>query len=105
MALNLYFCTMEVNDALVDKLANLARLQFDAAEKEGIKTDLQRMIQFVEKLNELDTTGIAPLLHMSEEVNILRNDEVKGSVNRTEGLKNAPVHDEQFFKVPKVISK
>ena len=103
MALNLYFCTMEVNDALVDKLANLARLQFDAAEKEGIKTDLQRMIQFVEKLNELDTTGIAPLLHMSEEVNILRNDEVKGSVNRTEGLKNAPVHDEQFFKVPKVI--
>lgn len=105
MALNLYFCTMEVNDALVDKLANLARLQFDAAEKEGIKTDLQRMIQFVEKLNELDTTGIAPLLHMSEEVNILRNDEVKGSVNRTEGLKNAPVHDEQFFKVPKVIKK
>ena len=105
MALNLYFCTMEVNDALVDKLANLARLQFNAAEKEGIKTDLQRMIQFVEKLNELDTTGIAPLLHMSEEVNILRNDEVKGSVNRTEGLKNAPVHDEQFFKVPKVIKK
>ena len=105
MALNLYFCTMEVNDALVDKLANLARLQFDAAEKEGIKTDLQRMIQFVEKLNELDTTGIAPLLHMSEEVNILRNDEVKGSVNRTEGLKNAPVHDEQFFKVTKVIKK
>ena len=105
MALNLYFCTMEVNDALVDKLANLARLQFDAAEKEGIKTDLQRMIQFVEKLNELDTTGIAPLLHMSEDVNILRDDEVKGSVNRTEGLKNAPVHDEQFFKVPKVIKK
>ena len=105
MALNLYFCTMEVNDALVDKLANLARLQFNAAEKEGIKTDLQRMIQFVEKLNELDTTGIAPLLHMSEEVNILRDDEVKGSVNRTEGLKNAPVHDEQFFKVPKVIKK
>ncbi|WP_462260127.1 Asp-tRNA(Asn)/Glu-tRNA(Gln) amidotransferase subunit GatC [Ferruginibacter sp.] len=105
MALNLYFCTMEVNDALVDKLANLARLQFDAAEKEGIKTDLQRMIQFVEKLNELDTTGVAPLLHMSEEVNILRDDEVKGSVNRAEGLKNAPVHDEQFFKVPKVIKK
>jgi aspartyl-tRNA(Asn)/glutamyl-tRNA(Gln) amidotransferase subunit C len=105
MVLNLYFCTMEVNDALVDKLANLARLQFDAAEKEGIKTDLQRMIQFVEKLNELDTTGIAPLLHMSEEVNILRDDEVKGSVDRVKGLQNAPVHDEQFFKVPKVIKK
>ena len=96
---------MEVNDALVDKLANLARLQFDAAEKESIKNDLQRMIQFVEKLNELDTTGVEPLLHMSEQVNILRDDEVKGSVSRVEALQNAPVHDEQFFKVPKVIKK
>jgi aspartyl-tRNA(Asn)/glutamyl-tRNA(Gln) amidotransferase subunit C len=96
---------MEVNDALVDKLANLSRLQFDATEKEGIKKDLQRMIQFVEKLNELDTTGVEPLLHMSDQVNILREDEVKGSISREEGLQNAPVHDEQFFKVPKVIQK
>jgi aspartyl-tRNA(Asn)/glutamyl-tRNA(Gln) amidotransferase subunit C len=96
---------MEVNDALVDKLANLSRLQFNATEKEGIKADLQRMIQFVEKLNELDTTGVAPLLHMSEQVNVLRLDEVKGSISRAEGLKNAPVHDEEFFKVPKVIKK
>jgi aspartyl-tRNA(Asn)/glutamyl-tRNA(Gln) amidotransferase subunit C len=96
---------MEVNDALVDKLANLSRLQFDATEKEGIKKDLQRMIQFVEKLNELDTTGVEPLLHMSEQVNILRDDEVKGSISREQGLQNAPVHDEQFFKVPKVINR
>jgi aspartyl-tRNA(Asn)/glutamyl-tRNA(Gln) amidotransferase subunit C len=94
-----------VNDALVDKLANLSRLQFDTTEKEGIKKDLQRMIQFVEKLNELDTTGVEPLLHMSEQVNILREDEVKGSISRAEGLQNAPVYDEQFFKVPKVIKK
>jgi len=45
------------------------------------------------------------LLHMSDEVNILREDEVKGSISRAEGLKNAPVHDGQFFKVPKVIKK
>jgi aspartyl-tRNA(Asn)/glutamyl-tRNA(Gln) amidotransferase subunit C len=96
---------MEVNDALVDKLANLARLRFDTTEKQGIKNDLQRMIQFVEKLNELDTTGVTPLLHMSEQVNILRDDEVRGSVSRAEALQNAPVHDEQFFKVPKVIKK
>jgi aspartyl-tRNA(Asn)/glutamyl-tRNA(Gln) amidotransferase subunit C len=96
---------MEVNDTLVDKLANLARLQFDEVEKAGIKNDLQRMIQFVEKLNELDTTGIEPLLHMSDNVNVLRDDEVKGSISREEGLKNAPLHDEQFFKVPKVIKK
>ncbi len=96
---------MEVNDALVDKLAHLARLQFNDDAKEGIKTDLQRMIKFVEKLNELDTTGVAPLLHMSEEVNILRDDEVKGSITLEQGLKNAPVHDEEFFKVPKVIKR
>mgnify|MGYP001788367032 CR=1 FL=1 len=100
-----YICTMDVNDALVDKLANLARLSFDGSEKEAIKIDLQKMIQFVEKLNELDTTGIKPLLHMSSNINILRADEVKGSISRKKGLQNAPVHDEQFFKVPKVIKK
>jgi aspartyl-tRNA(Asn)/glutamyl-tRNA(Gln) amidotransferase subunit C len=96
---------MEVNDALVDKLARLSRLQFNAAEKAGIKNDLQRMIGFVEKLNELDLQGVSPLLHMSEDVNVLREDEIKGSVSREEALKNAPLHDEQFFKVPKVIRK
>jgi aspartyl-tRNA(Asn)/glutamyl-tRNA(Gln) amidotransferase subunit C len=94
---------MEVNDALVEKLAHLARLKFDDAEKQEIKADLQRMIVFVEKLNELDLEGVEPLLHMSDEVNVLREDEVKGSVSRSEALKNAPMHDEQFFKVPKVI--
>lgn len=96
---------MEVNDALVDKLAHLARLKFDDTEKAAIKNDLQKMIRFVDKLNELDTTGVEPLLHMSDSINVLRPDEVKGSISREEGLKNAAVHDEQFFKVPKVIKK
>jgi hypothetical protein len=56
---------MEVNDALIDNLSNLARLEFNAADKEEIRKDLQRMILFVEKLGELDTTGVEPLLHMS----------------------------------------
>jgi aspartyl-tRNA(Asn)/glutamyl-tRNA(Gln) amidotransferase subunit C len=96
---------MEVNNALVEKLATLSRLKFDDAQKESIKNDLQSMIQFVEKLNELDTTGVKPLLHMSDNVNVLREDEIKGSIDRTEGLKNAPVKDAVFFKVPKVIKK
>jgi len=96
---------MEVNDAMVDKLAHLARLKFDASEKEEIKKDLQKMIAFVEKLNELDTTGVEPLLHINDEINVLREDEVKGSITREDALRNAPAHDEQFFKVPKVIRK
>lgn len=90
---------------MVEKLANLARLKFNEAEKQEIKNDLQRMIVFVEKLNELDLENVEPLLHMSEEVNVLREDEVKGSVSRADALKNAPSHDDEFFKVPKVIKK
>ena len=94
---------MEVNVALIEKLAHLARLKFNDAEKEEIRHDLQRMISFVEKLNELDLEDVEPLTHMSDEKNVLRDDEIKGSISREEGLKNAPFHDEQFFKVPKVI--
>jgi len=90
---------------MVENLANLARLQFSEAEKEIISTDLQRMIAFVDKLNELDTTGVSPLLHMTDNFNVLREDEVKGSISRAEGLKNAPNNDGVFFKVPKVIRK
>ena len=96
---------MEVNDALVDKLAHLSRLEFNDAEKEEIKNDLQRMIGFVEKLNELDLEGAEPFFICAAEVNVLREDEIKGSITREEALKNAPVHDDQFFKVPKVIKK
>jgi aspartyl-tRNA(Asn)/glutamyl-tRNA(Gln) amidotransferase subunit C len=96
---------MEVNDTMIDKLARLSRLQFNETEKAEIKNDLQRMIGFVEKLNELDLEAVRPLLHMSEDVNVLREDEVKGSISREEALKNAPLHDEKFFKVPKVIKK
>jgi aspartyl-tRNA(Asn)/glutamyl-tRNA(Gln) amidotransferase subunit C len=94
---------MEVNDAMIEKLAHLARLKFDEEEKKEIKADLQRMIAFVEKMNELNLDGVEPLLHMSDEVNVLREDRVGGTIRREEALKNAPLHDEQFFKVPKVI--
>src|SRR5829696_7243379 len=96
---------MEVNDALLDKLAHLARLYIEPAEKEGLKQDLQRMISFVEKLQELDTAGTEPLLHMTGTTNVLREDVVEGSVSREEALKNAPDTDGVFFKVPKVIKK
>lgn len=96
---------MEVNDNLVNNLANLARLQFNEVEKEMIKKDLEQMIGFVDKLKELDTTGVEPLLHMSDVVNVLREDIVQGSSSREESLKNAPASDGTYFKVPKVIKK
>lgn len=96
---------MNVNDEMINKIANLARLEFNSEEKENIKNDLQQMIGFIDKLNELDTTGVEPLLHMNENINVLRDDEVSGTISREEAFKNAPLHDEQFFKVPKVIRK
>lgn len=96
---------MEVTNHLIEDLSNLARLEFSEQEKEIIKKDLQRMISFVEKLNELDTSGVEPLLHMTSNRNMLRPDQVQGSVSREEGLRNAPDTDGVFFRVPKVIKK
>ena len=96
---------MEVNDLLVENLAKLARLRFDEQEKSEIRADLQQMISFIEKLNEVNTEGVQPLLHMSANTNILREDIVSGSISREEGLKNAPDADGTFFRVPKVIKK
>jgi aspartyl-tRNA(Asn)/glutamyl-tRNA(Gln) amidotransferase subunit C len=94
---------MEVNDALVRKLAHLSRLEFNTAENSEIKNDLQKMISFVDKLNELDLDGTEPLLHLSEEINVLREDEIKGSIRQSDGMKNAPEHDGAYFKVPKIL--
>lgn len=96
---------MEVNHALIDKLSLLARLDIKPAEKEKLRADLQQMIGFIEKLQELDTTGIEPLMHLTEEMNVLRADEVKGSVTIEEALQNAQLKKDRFFMVPKVIKK
>ena len=96
---------MEVTNQLIDKLAHLSRLTFGEAEKEGIKEDLQKMISFIEKLNQIDTTNVEPQMFMSNEINIYREDVVKGSISRESGLLNAPIKGDVFFKVPKVIKK
>ena len=96
---------MQVTDKTIEDLAHLARLRFNEDEKESVKKDLQNMIAFVEQLNEIDTRGVEPILHMSDTVNVLREDIVKGSVRREDALKNAPMKDDEFFKVPTVIKK
>jgi aspartyl-tRNA(Asn)/glutamyl-tRNA(Gln) amidotransferase subunit C len=96
---------MEVNTALVDNLADLARLKFSEQEKAEIVVDLRRMIAFVEKLKEVDTTDTEPLLHMSDAMNVYRKDEVKGSMKKEDALANAPDAGDNYFNVPKVIKK
>lgn len=105
LLLFLYFCFMEVNDALVQKLANLAKLRFNENEAKSIQVDLERMIQFVQKMEEVNTDAVVPLLHMSASVNIGRKDAIAGTCQHDAALMNAGKHDHQFFLVPKVIKK
>jgi aspartyl-tRNA(Asn)/glutamyl-tRNA(Gln) amidotransferase subunit C len=102
---SLFLFYMEVTGELIDKLADLARLQFKDEEKAGIKNDLQRMIAFVEKLREVDVSGTEPLLHMTDAMNVYREDQVKGSMQKETALANAPSAGSDYFKVPKVIKK
>jgi aspartyl-tRNA(Asn)/glutamyl-tRNA(Gln) amidotransferase subunit C len=96
---------MKVDVSLVDHLAHLSRLHIEPAEKEAIRQDMEKLIGFVEKLNELDTAGVEPLRHMSEVENVLREDMVVPSISQAEALASAPMNDGKFFKVPKVIRK
>jgi aspartyl-tRNA(Asn)/glutamyl-tRNA(Gln) amidotransferase subunit C len=96
---------MQVNDELIDKLATLSRLEFEVEEKRKIKKDLTRILDFVEKINELDLENVEPLIFMGGEVNVLREDEVRKVITQDEALRNAPKHDSDYFKAPKVIGK
>ncbi len=94
---------MELNDALIENLCKLACLEFDNAGKQEIKKDLQKMIGFVEKLNELDLAGVEPLLYMGQGKNVLRKDIIETPLDRREALKNAPEANTTYFKVPQVV--
>ncbi len=89
----------------VDHIAKLAKLSFSEEEKSKFTEQFNQILSFMEKLNELDTSNVEPLSHVIELQNVLRDDEVRGSLPTEEALKNAPAKDEKFFKVPKVIDR
>lgn len=96
---------MQVNDALIDKLSSLCKLQFTGAARSQMLVDLTRMLDFVEQINTLDTTGVAPLIHLTAEINRLRNDEPVQTITHAEALANAPRKDSDYIRVPKVLDK
>ena len=96
---------MKITNKLIQDIAALAKLEFDERSAEQMKADLEKIIGFVDKLSEIDTEGIEPLIYLSEEVNVLREDEIKAVVSQVEALKNAPVKDSDYFKVPTVLKK
>ena len=94
---------MKIDHLTLQKFAHLARIEIDPSkEKEYIK-DLEEILTWVEKLNELDTEGIEPLTNMSFEMNAFREDKVGDTLSRERALKHAPKKDQNYFRVPKVL--
>lgn len=96
---------MSVNNKQVEQIAKLARLKFDENEIENLTKDMNKILDYMDQLNELDTDNIEPLSHPLDLSNVMREDKLKESISREEVFKNAPSHNEEFFKVPKVINK
>lgn len=97
---------MKIDETTLDRIAELARLDVsDPATRATLLTDMQRVFDFVEKLNEVDTNGVEPLIFMTEGEDVLRDDEVEVSISKKEALMNAPVKDSDYFKVPRVVDK
>ncbi len=94
---------MSVTIQDVAYIAELARLSFTEAEKEKMTSELNAILHYVEKLNEVDTEGIEPLSSIHDQVNVLREDIRQDSISNDVALMNAPDKLDRFFKVPKVI--
>ncbi|QDK77118.1 Asp-tRNA(Asn)/Glu-tRNA(Gln) amidotransferase subunit GatC [Spirosoma sp. KCTC 42546] len=94
---------MKVDHETLQKIAHLARLDVKPEEEADLLNSLNGVLTWMEQLNEIDTTGVEPLTHISMETNVLRDDVVGNQLSRERALSNAPQHDEQFFEVPKVL--
>jgi aspartyl-tRNA(Asn)/glutamyl-tRNA(Gln) amidotransferase subunit C len=96
---------MKITDEIVDHIAHLARLEFVGEEKQEIKHDMEKIINFMDALNSIDTSGVEPLIFMSDEVNVLREDVSVETISKNDALKNAPKKDSDYIRIPKVLNK
>ena len=95
----------KINEAQVRKVAKLARLDLSDAEVEEFAGQLSAILDYVERMNQLDTEGVEPLAHCLPINNVFREDAVKESLGTEKTLANAPQRDESFFKVPKILEE
>jgi len=94
---------MKIDKSKVEYVANLARIALTEEEKEKFSEQLGKIIEYVEKLNELDTKDVEPMAHATGLVNVFREDKPTSSLPVEEALKNAPDREGNFFRVPKVV--
>ena len=94
---------MKVNKETIEHVANLARLNLTEQEKEKLTTEMESIISYVDKLNELDTSEVLPTAHVIPVKNVFREDKAEKSYDREKILANAPSAEDGCFKVPKVV--
>lgn len=94
---------MKIDHEALLKIAHLARLEVKPEEEAELLASMESVLTWMEQLDEVDTEGVEPLTHMSEEVNNWRNDVAQNTLSREKGLENAPSQDGTYIKVPKVI--
>lgn len=97
---------MKINKKTVERLAELSKLEFSELEKENMVKDFQKIVHFVDKLKEVNTEGVDPLVYVNENVtNVLRRDEPGEMVSKEQALKNAPEKDSNYIKIPNVLKQ
>ncbi len=96
---------MNISEETIYKVADLARIDIKEAEVPGLIQEMSKILTFMEQLNALDTSDVEPLVYMNEEVNVWREDEVKNQLELKDALRNAALHNDRFFMVPKIIEK
>ncbi len=94
---------MKIDKTTLEKVAHLARVEVPAGMEDRVIADLEKILTWVEKLKEVDTSDVAPLTHMSFEQNSFREDTPENTLSREEGLANSPENNGQYFQVPKVL--
>lgn len=94
---------MKLSNDTITKIAHLSRLEVNDAEKETLLKDMNNILSFMEKLNELNTEGVEPLIYLTDEVNVFREDEIKQEITVKEALQNAPKQDGKYFQVARMI--
>lgn len=96
---------MNIDQQIVHKVADLARIEIKDSEVDALTVEMNKILTFMEKLNELDTKTVKPLVYMNEQSNVWREDIAKNEISTEDGLKNSAIHNESFFFVPKIIEK
>jgi aspartyl-tRNA(Asn)/glutamyl-tRNA(Gln) amidotransferase subunit C len=94
---------MKITMKEVEHVARLARLELTGEEKERMRAQLDSILTYIDKLNELDTSAVEPTSHVLPMMNVFRDDEVRPSLSQEETLANAPDRQDLFFRVPRIL--